>query len=205
MPKTLSAEEIDRRLNWKKNCLACGKVFGWSKSGDKAVCCSRECAGKFNGSIASEKTKLATCICSHCGVEFKTYHKNRKYCSKTCSGFGRTGMKMKMGFKCRVDANQSEIVKALKDAGASVIDTSGAGGGVPDLIIGINGVTILMEIKNPKTSYGRKGLNKNQERWVLKWQGGVFCMVDSVEAALRAIHVFEPKKAEALAAIGVTA
>lgn len=115
---------------------------------------------------------------------------------------------MRAGFKCRVDANQAEIVNALRGAGASVIDASAAGGGVPDLIIGFNGKTILMEVKNPKTSYGRKGLNENQKRWVDKWIGGPVCLVDSIEAALRVIGVVEASDQvvtsidEALAAIG---
>jgi hypothetical protein len=46
-----------------------------------------------------------------------------------------------------------------------------------------------MEIKNPKTAYGRKGLNKNQLKWKEQWTGGTYCVVDGPEAALRMIGV----------------
>ena len=90
-------------------------------------------------------------------------------------------------FIARKDANHHEIVDALTKAGAYVLDMSHVGGGFPDLIIGFQQKTILMEIKNPKTSYGRKGLNKNQLKWKEQWIGGSYCVVDSVESSLRAI------------------
>lgn len=86
------------------------------------------------------------------------------------------------------DANHAVIVAALEAHGVSVIDTSAMGGGFPDLICGFSGVTMLMEIKNPKTAYGRKGLNENQVRWKAEWTGGPYSVVDGVEAAIRAVN-----------------
>jgi hypothetical protein len=95
-------------------------------------------------------------------------------------------MTMKYGVK--KDANNSVIVKALQDMGVSVIDTAHVGCGFPDLVLGYANCTLLLEIKNPKTSYGRKGLNKNQIQWKKDWMGGPYAMVDSVEAAIRAVE-----------------
>ena len=91
----------------------------------------------------------------------------------------------------RTDANHKAIVQALSAYGASVIDSSRLGSGYPDLTIGHAEKTLLMEVKNPDTAYGRKGLNDNQKRWVQGWKGGAYCVVDSVEAALRAVKAME--------------
>ena len=85
----------------------------------------------------------------------------------------------------KVDANQGEIVSALQAAGCSVF----VAGRPVDLIVGARNVTILMEVKNPKTSYGRRGANSNQSRFMEDWRGGPVAIVDSPEAALRAVGV----------------
>ncbi len=94
---------------------------------------------------------------------------------------------MPNGFGCRVDANQKEIVAALKNVGASIIDTARVGKGVPDLIVGFRNETFLMEIKNPKTQYGKKGFNKLQAEWANNWNGGKVSIVRTIEEALKAI------------------
>lgn len=94
-------------------------------------------------------------------------------------------------YACSVDANHKEIVDALRGEGASVIDTSRLGSGFPDLIVGHAGKTVLIEVKNPNTQYGRAGLNKNQLRWKEAWCGGPFSIVTDVESALRVLRVME--------------
>ncbi len=96
---------------------------------------------------------------------------------------------MPRGYACKKDANHNEIVDAMTKAGAYVLDMSHVGRGFPDLIVGFQNMTILMEIKNPKTAYGKKGLNKNQIKWKEQWTGGTYCVVDSSESALRMIGV----------------
>jgi hypothetical protein len=85
----------------------------------------------------------------------------------------------------RIDANQTEIVAALLDAGASVYFIK-----LPvDLLVGYGGKTALVEVKNPNSRYGRAGLNANQASWLSTWQGGTVATVDSVEAAQRLLEV----------------
>lgn len=48
----------------------------------------------------------------------------------------------------RVDDNQAEIVAFARALGASVVDLSGVGKGVPDLLIGVPGANDLWEIKD---------------------------------------------------------
>ena len=137
--------------------------------------------------------------CLHCKKEFDFFKSRKvpqKYCSYDCylnsGGSWRAGMaaaKATMKYGAKKDANHNVIVDALKKHGASVIDMSHVGQGFPDLIVGFASKTFLVEIKNPKTSYGKKGLNKNQAKWKSLWTGGAYCVVDSEEAAIRAISV----------------
>jgi hypothetical protein len=85
----------------------------------------------------------------------------------------------------RVDANQGEIVRALEKAGASVIVI----GRPVDLLVGLRGVTLLVEVKNPESRYGKKGANGNQRDFMATWRGGPVSLVDGPEAALRALGV----------------
>jgi endogenous inhibitor of DNA gyrase (YacG/DUF329 family) len=186
--RLINAEEKMRRQQWQRNCGVCGTVFGWSKNGDKAKFCSRVCAGKNNGSIGTNRGKLNHYVCALCQKPFSVYYKNRKFCSFECSAKGK---EMPPGYACKVDENHKEIVDAMKAVGASIIDTSRLGQGMPDLIVGFRGQTILLEIKNPKTQYGRKGLNANQRKWAEGWTGGPLSIVDSVDAALRVLGVMK--------------
>lgn len=86
-----------------------------------------------------------------------------------------------MRFAARVDKNQSEIVSALRAAGAYVWII-----GLPvDLLVGYNNRTYLVEIKDgPK-----KRLTKLQQDFFESWTGGTLCRIDGPEAALRMIGV----------------
>jgi len=79
----------------------------------------------------------------------------------------------------RIDANQQQIVSALRAAGAYVWII-----GLPvDLLVGYRNHTWLMEIK----ANNKKKLTKLQQEFFEHWIGGTLCRVDNAEAALRAI------------------
>ncbi len=81
----------------------------------------------------------------------------------------------------RTDSNQAEIVSALRKCGASVLDLSGVGEGCPDLLVGMLGRNVLLEIKT------EKGAIRPQQRAVLAaWRGEAY-IVRSVDEALLAI------------------
>ena len=86
-----------------------------------------------------------------------------------------------MRYAARVDANQEQIVSALRAAGAYVWII-----GLPvDLLVGYKGHTFLMEVKDgPK-----KRLTKLQEGFFEGWSGSTLCRIDGPEAALRMIGV----------------
>lgn len=81
----------------------------------------------------------------------------------------------------RIDRNQSEIVRGLREVGASVADTHRLGGGFPDLVVAWGGKHFLLEIK----ALG-EDLNPLERDWHLKWKGPVH-IVRSLDEALRVI------------------
>lgn len=86
-----------------------------------------------------------------------------------------------MRIACKVDANQAEIVKALREAGATVTDLSKCGRGVPDLLVGYKLHNILLELK---VKGGQ--LTPQQKLWHGSWLGDVH-VVYSAEEAVRTI------------------
>lgn len=126
-------------------------------------------------------------VCEVCDAVFASYQKGRRFCSLACRD--KSGDIMRG--RAKKDKNHPEIVEALKGHGASVIDTSGLAHGMPDLILGYCGKTMLMEIKNTATYYGRKGLSKTQLEWKSKWVGGPYAVVTDIESAIRALKTME--------------
>jgi hypothetical protein len=86
------------------------------------------------------------------------------------------------------DANQSEIIGALRAAGASVTILAGVGRGCPDLLVGIRDHNLLMEIKNLEGRGNR--LTTEQEAWIKAWKGQV-AIVTSIDEALTVLR--EPR------------
>ena len=87
------------------------------------------------------------------------------------------------------DANEPEIVRALRGHGASV--TSLSAGGIPDLLVGYRGVNLLFEVKSDKGV-----LTKEQKEWHSTWNGQKMIIRSSEEALvyLYAIdNYFKPK------------
>ena len=81
----------------------------------------------------------------------------------------------------RVDANQIAVVKALRQAGATVQHLHNVGGGCPDLVAGLRGRNILLEVKMPG-----KGLNELETDWFCGWAGQAH-VVRSPEEAVRVV------------------
>lgn len=86
----------------------------------------------------------------------------------------------------KVDANQNEIVKALRAVNASVQPIHTVGGGTPDLLVGFRQKNFLLEVKDGSLSPSRKRLTPDEQTWHDGWQGQVV-IVESVEQALAAI------------------
>lgn len=86
-----------------------------------------------------------------------------------------------MRYAARVDANQTEIVMALRKAGAYVWVI-----GLPvDLLVGYKDRTFLVEVKTTS----KKRLTSLQMDFFANWTGSTLVRIDSVEAALMMIGV----------------
>ena len=71
----------------------------------------------------------------------------------------------------KIDANQNEIVKALRKAGYSVQILSAVGKGCPDLAVGIRGKTVLVELKDGTKIPSKQALTYDQLLWHKNWKG----------------------------------
>ena len=86
----------------------------------------------------------------------------------------------------RIDANQNSIVKALRDANASVQSLAKIGNGCPDLLVGYASANYLIEIKNPDMPINKRNLTPDQKKWHCEW-AGIINVIETPEEALRLI------------------
>lgn len=84
-----------------------------------------------------------------------------------------------MRFRARVDANQREIVDALRRAGRSVLPTHQLGRGFPDLIVGFRKRNFLIEIKTDK------GKLTDDQKEIAEVYRGTILVVRTAEEAIR--------------------
>ena len=87
----------------------------------------------------------------------------------------------------RIDDNQNEIVSALRKAGATVRVIT-QGDGLPDLLVGFGGRTVLMEVKDGKKVPSAQKLTSAEQKFHDEWRGGSLVVVNSIEAALQSLR-----------------
>ena len=85
---------------------------------------------------------------------------------------------MSKKYASKVDVNQPTIVKWFRDHGCSVAHTHNAGLGFPDLVVGINGLNLLVEVKDGDKPPSARKLTKDQEKWHGEWSGQVAIVKD---------------------------
>ena len=91
----------------------------------------------------------------------------------------------------KIDANQTQVVEALRAAGATVQSLAAVGQGVPDLLVGFQGKTLLMEVKDGRKPPSQRQLTEDQLKWHGAWRGGPVAIVDGPDAALRMLGVLK--------------
>lgn len=87
----------------------------------------------------------------------------------------------------KVDANQSEIVLALRQMGCSVSVTSSLGHDFPDLVVGFRGKNYLLEIKDGNKPPSHRKLRPGQQKFFHEWKGQV-ALVNSVTEAIDLVN-----------------
>ena len=86
--------------------------------------------------------------------------------------------------KPKIDANQPEIVAALRAVGASVWPVNDR----VDLIVGYNGKNYLMEVKDPaQPRSAHKERRERQQKFREEWQGQCV-QVETIEQALATLR-----------------
>ena len=78
----------------------------------------------------------------------------------------------------RVDRNQNEIVSAFRKFGCSVLMLHTIGQGCPDIAVGLNKKTALVEIKDGLKTKSRKKLTDDEEKFHDEWKGSLFIVQD---------------------------
>ena len=92
-----------------------------------------------------------------------------------------------MSYIKKVDKNQKDVVKALRDYGADVFLLHTVGGGIPDLLCTYQDHTILLEVKDGAD----KQLTPLQIKLFANWQGGPLHRVNSMQEAIEVLKLYE--------------
>lgn len=85
----------------------------------------------------------------------------------------------------KVDANHAGIVKALRQAGANVLDLSAVGKGCPDLLVTCvcyPHQMVLMEIKDGSKPPSARKLTPDQEKFHATWPVDIYTVTNIDEA-----------------------
>lgn len=86
----------------------------------------------------------------------------------------------------RTDANQRDIVDALRSVGATVQPLHAVGAGCPDILVGWRGTNYLIEIKDGDKPPSQRKLTSAENAFHALW-GGHVAIVNNVNEALEEI------------------
>ena len=92
-----------------------------------------------------------------------------------------------MSYAKRTDSNQTEIIKTLRQLGCSVFDSSRIACGFPDLVVGRNQITCLVEIK----SDAKAKFTSSQEMFMMNWKGSAVVRINDVDGAIRLVKMLD--------------
>lgn len=86
----------------------------------------------------------------------------------------------------RVDENQKEIVRQLRQLGVTVRHLHMVGDGLPDIIVGHRKQNFLIEIKDHKKKKSAKKLTDDEQEFFDTWKGQV-AKCETLEEILKVI------------------
>lgn len=99
-----------------------------------------------------------------------------------------------MRYGAKIDANQPEIVAALRKAGCTVEHLHTVGKGCPDLLCAVNDEIFLIEVKDGAKPPSKQALTPDQIIWHAKWKAQVH-IVNSVDGALAVAQLYKQRRA----------
>lgn len=87
----------------------------------------------------------------------------------------------------KIDGNQTAVVKHLRERGCSVQSLAEVGKGCPDLLVGYQGRTFLIELKNGDKPPSGRALTPDEIGWHDRWSGARVLVTYSAEDTWAAI------------------
>ncbi len=87
----------------------------------------------------------------------------------------------------RKDGNHSLIVTALRKIGASVAILDDRD--LPDLLVGHQGKTVLIELKDGSRKPSERRLRPGQQRFFDEWKGGTLVKAETLADAFKALGI----------------
>jgi hypothetical protein len=191
-----------------KLCAGCKRSISPTR-----MYCSRLCAGRAVGKNGSARYREISYphSCANCGLVWADYYKSRKFCSKRCFGEYRTkscwvsplrGQKTSLEKRAKLsaatkdfmskygsrrDKNHPAIVDAFRRLGCDVIDMAELGNGCPDAAIYCRGAWHVIEIKNPESRYGKRGLSRMQRKWAASANAPVY-VIRTIDQVVRFVN-----------------
>ena len=89
--------------------------------------------------------------------------------------------------------NQAAIVQYAIALGFTVLDLADMGQGVPDLLLGMDGVNVLVEVKDGSQPPSRRQLTPDEQAWHAAWRGGVYIVERPEDVDLLRLHIKDAK------------
>ena len=87
----------------------------------------------------------------------------------------------------KTDGNHTQLADAFRAAGCTVQSLADVGDGCPDLLVGISGRNLLVEVKDGRRPPSERKLTPDQVEWHGKWRGQV-ATVKGVDEALALVN-----------------
>jgi Holliday junction resolvase len=87
----------------------------------------------------------------------------------------------------KVDANQAELVKIMRDMGVSVEITSAAHDGMTDLVVGFGGISVLVEVKDGSKPPSVRKLTPKQVEFHSRFMGAI-TVIETVDQAIQLVN-----------------
>jgi Holliday junction resolvase len=85
----------------------------------------------------------------------------------------------------KTDTHQAELIADLRRFGFSIANYSGAGEDLPDLAIGRQGLTALLEVKTPRGLNGDYKISEGQRGFIETWRGNPIIVGHKAESVTK--------------------
>ena len=94
--------------------------------------------------------------------------------------------------RAKVDGNQARVVAALRQIPGVSVEPGLAqlGKGAPDLLVGYQGQTWPVELKDPAQIPSKRKLTEDEVRWAARWSGSYILATDA-ETILKQIGAMD--------------